>query len=85
MSGKELAEFLLPHMHAIVPFLADHPKIQTAWLALLKRMALFESQYQFDELLPWIRSVVRAEQDDVIELNLTCVEPQTGPTYFLML
>ena len=82
MSALEIAGFLMPHMPHIVPLLSDHPRVQAEFRALLVRLATWPAAV-LDEVVPWIKSVTRAEEDEIIELNLFSREAvPSGPLYF---
>ncbi len=84
MSGLELAEFVLGHMPAIVGLLADYPRVQAEFYRMLVLLATSPKEAT-DQLLPWIRSVTREEQDDVICMSLfDRTEQPAGPAYFIL-
>lgn len=83
MSAYELASFVLPHMGAIVGMglLKHHPRVEAEFRAMLTQLAT-QPKAVLDRLLPWIKPVVRNEQDDIIEMAITATAPQaTGPAY----
>ena len=84
MSAYEIAEFVLPHMQAIIGMglLGGNPDIEAEFDAI--RLLLAASpKSAIDRLLPWIKSFTRNEEDDVIEMRLDAVGIETGPTYFV--
>lgn len=83
MSAMELAAFVLPHMPAILPLLDAHPRIQVEFGALLGRL-LTTPTPDLDEVVPWIRSVTRSADDDVVELCLGGRAVESGPTHLVM-
>jgi len=78
MSALELAAFVLPHMPHILPLLGQWPQIQREFAALLVRAASAP-----DEVVPWIKSVVRTGPDDILLLNLGAKTTQPGLSYFV--
>ncbi len=83
MSALEIAAFVMPHMPCIVPLLCDYPRVQREFLAMTVRM-LTTPTAELDRLMTWIKPVLHTEEDDLIVLNIRCVEPQpSGPTYFV--
>jgi hypothetical protein len=83
MSALELATFVLPHMPAILPFLASYPRVQAEFAAMLVRIATWPKE-ELDRLATWIKPVVRTSDDDLIQMSITCREEQpAGPTYFV--
>ncbi len=83
MSGLELATFVLSHMPHIVPLLSGYPRVQQEFQAMLVLLATSPKQAT-DRLLPWIRAVVRNEEDDVIFMSLyDRTEQPSGPSYFV--
>ena len=84
MSALELAEFILPHMPSILPLLSDHPKVYAEFQILLMRLVTWPKSQVLDELLPWIKTVIRGEEDDIIVMDLGSKNPQPiGPIYSL--
>lgn len=83
MSAYELSEFVLKHMPSIVPLFAEHPRVQREFQAMLTLLAT-TPKAAIDQLVPWIRSVTKTEEDDIITLSLFEKRPQpSGPTYFV--
>src|SRR4051812_20269120 len=68
MSAFDLAAFILPHMPHILPLLVGHPRIQREFEAMLVVLATSPKD-AIDRVLPWIRSVVRTQDDDLIEMQ----------------
>ncbi len=84
MSGLELAAFVLGHMPHILPLLSGYPRVQQEFAAMMVLLATSPKQAT-DRLLPWIRSVTREEEDDVIHMSLfDKTEQPVGPTYFVI-
>jgi hypothetical protein len=84
MSALELCEFLFPHMPAIVPLLAHHPRAQMELKAMMVCLTT-KPHTLVDQLLPWIRSVTRTEDADLIIMNLHEQTPlPCGPAYFVL-
>lgn len=69
MSAFELAQFILPHMPHVAPFLAHHPLIQAEFVAVFTLLAT-NPKAATDRVLPWIKSVVREADDEWIEISL---------------
>lgn len=69
MSAFELAQFILPHMPHVSPFLAHHPLIRAEFDAVFVLLAT-NPRAAVDRVLPWIRSVVREADDEWIEISL---------------
>ncbi len=83
MSAMELAEFLVPHMPSVLPLFAGNPRVHREWQTMLV-MLVTQPRQVIDRLVPWMKSVVLAEDSDVVEMNLNAVVPQAaGKTYFL--
>jgi len=82
MSGYELAAFVLPHMPAILPLLTGHPRIRLEFEAMLVLLAT-SPRAAIDEVLPWIRPVLRTETDDIIEMQIGSRVEQSGPVHFV--
>lgn len=83
MSALEMATFVLPHMPSIVPLLAHHRRAQAEFKAMLVQLATAPTK-ALDELVPWIKSVTRTEEDDIIELSIGAVAVDDGPKHFLV-
>jgi len=97
MSAYEIAEFILPHMGAIVGMglLHKHPRVEfefRAMLQMLSEIQTDEAQQSrlvrkrreiIDRILPWIKPVVHTADDDLIEMSISVsLSPQpNGPTY----
>lgn len=82
MSAWELAPFLMSHMPAIVPLLSYQPRTQAEFQALLLRFATW-GQAALDELVPWVKTIIHGEEDDIVVLELHGkTPPPVGPTYF---
>ncbi len=84
MSALEIATFILPHMPSIFPLLEDHPKVQAEFGNLLMRLVTFPKSI-LDEVVPWIKTVIRTEENDIIELDIGSKTPLVvGPSHFIM-
>ena len=84
MSGLELARFIIEHMPHVLPFFAGHPRVHAEFQALLIKIATSPKEV-LDSIIPWIRSVTRTEEDDIIHLSLfdNTIQPD-GPKYFVL-
>lgn len=83
MSAYELAEILVPHMVAVLPVFSDHPRVYAEWQAMLL-MLVTQPRATIDRLVPWMKSVTRTSDNDIIEMNLNAVAPQAaGKVYSL--
>ena len=83
MSGFELATFLMPHMPNVLPLLSGHPRAYKEFQEMLNRLVLWP-QNMVDEILPWIKSLTRTEDQDIIELNIGAKSIEVGPAYFVL-
>ena len=90
MSALELAEFMLPHMPAILPFLRGE-RVRQDWLTLLTMLANLttrgwqaKSKEAIDHLVPWIRSMTRTQEADIIHLELGAQFEQRSPSWFVL-
>ena len=95
MSAYEIAEFILPHMRAILGMgiLADHPRIVQEFgimYRLLESPVLVDAELAklaqkslIDKILPWIKPVVGDGPDDIIEMSISKpLTPQpNAPSY----
>lgn len=75
MSAYELCEFLLPHMPYIVPLLSGNARVRSEFEAMTVLLAT-SPKAAIDRLLPWVKSVTRTEEDDIVSLNLFEQTPQ---------
>lgn len=83
MSGLELAAFILEQMPTLIPMFSAHPRVQQEFQAMLILLAN-KPKEALNEVLPWIRSVTREEEDDVILMSLFDRTPQpASKIYFL--
>ena len=83
MSAYELAEFLMPHLPAVVPFMADFPDIQRELQVMLVRFLTFPKAV-LDEISPWIRVLPATEEDAIIEMSIgNKLATPAGPTIFV--
>ena len=73
MSGFELATLVLSHMPAIIPLLQG--RMQQEFQAMLVLLAT-SPKTATHRLLPWIRSVIKTQDDDIIHLSLFDTNPQ---------
>lgn len=84
MSGCELASFVLGHMPAVLNLLSSHPRVKAEFETMMVLLATAPRQAT-DRLLPWIRSVTRQADADVIHMSLfDRTEQPIGPTYFIL-
>lgn len=83
MSAFEIAAFILPHMPSILPLLSGHERIQRDFETMML-LLVTSPRRAIDEVLPWIRSVMHTEEDDIIHLELGATHVDPGPVYFLM-
>lgn len=83
MSAWEIASFVIPHMPHILPFLDAHPRIKQEFEAILVLLAT-SPRAAIDEVVPWIRPLVRTQENDLLILELGSRVVQTGPTHFVM-
>lgn len=83
MSALELTEFIIFHMPGVLPLLggAGNERVQSHFEAMLVTLATTPKD-KLDELLPWIKSVCRQEDDDVIEMRIDAKETEAGKLYF---
>lgn len=83
MSAMELAEFLVPHMPSVLPLFSNHPRVYAEWQVMLL-MLVTQPKEVIDRLVPWMKSVTRTADSDIVEMNLHAVAPQAaGKVYFL--
>jgi hypothetical protein len=83
MSAYELAEFLLPHMPHILPFFSEHPRVYREFETMLLMLA-HSPREVVDRLVPWVRSVTRTADTDIVLLDISSVTPQNaGKVYSL--
>ena len=85
MSGLELATFVLPHMHYVRPYLSNIPRAVQEWDAMLMMLAMQQAGQVAEMIVPWIRSITRNSDDDVIQLSLFDKTPQPEGTRFFLL
>jgi hypothetical protein len=85
MSALEIANFVLPHMGAILDrgILQDHPKVQAEFAVLLNRLALWPQQV-LDEVVPWIRRLDFTEEDEILLLDLGAKQLPPEPVHFVL-
>lgn len=77
MSAYELGLVLLPKMPGVVQFLPDG-RIREEFIAILMNLAT-NPKSVLDEILPWIKPVVRTEESDVIEMCITAKHVDEAP------
>lgn len=83
MSGYELAAFVLGHMPSITHLLGAHPRVQAEFRAMLTLLSTSPKEAT-NRLLPWIRSITREADDDVIHMSLyDKTEQPSERTFFL--
>lgn len=84
MSALELAEFLMPHLPAVVPMMATMNERCAVELALLLQRFLTFPKVVLDEISPWIRVLPATEEDCVVEMSMGGKLPTpAGPRYFV--
>lgn len=83
MSAFEIATFILPHMPFILPLLSGHQRIQREFESMMLVLAI-SPRAAIDEVLPWIKSVIHTEEDDIICLQFGAIKLESGPVHFLM-
>lgn len=81
MSAFDLATFILPHMPYILPLLTGHPRVKQEFQTMLLLLSTSPKD-AIDRLLPWIKSTVRTQDDDLIEMQLGAHFEDTGPKFF---
>ena len=81
MSGYELARFILTQMPGIIPILSGQPRVQAEFQSMMILLAT-SPRKAIDQILPWIRTVIHAEEDDIIFLSLYDKTEQPGTKYF---
>ena len=75
MSAYELAQFVLSHMPTLYGYFSDHPRVQQEFGAMLILLATSPKK-AIDEVLPWIKSVTREADADIIYMSLFDKTPQ---------
>lgn len=82
MSALEIAAFVLPHMHALLPFFTNHPQVHAEFQAMLNRLVSWPVQV-LDEVVPWIRRLDYTEEDEILQLDVGAKEvpPRTVFSY----
>lgn len=73
MSGLELMKVLGQHLPGVLPFLLDHDGNRTRAydeMEIMITMLLTSPLSVIDEVLPWIRSVTRTQEYDIVQLSL---------------
>ncbi len=83
MSGYELASFILTQMPGIIPLLGYQPRVQAEFQSMMVLMAL-SPRKALDQILPWIRTLINTEEDDIVILSLYDKTEQLGPKHFVM-
>jgi hypothetical protein len=71
MSAYEIAAFILPHMPSIATFFTG--RVRAEFDAMLVALATSPAM-ALNRVLPWIKPVIRTEDDDIIELCIGAVE-----------
>lgn len=83
MSGYELAWVLGEHLPALLPLMTNHPRAYNELLAMATQLLTAPREY-VDRILPWVRSVTREDEYDVVQLSLFDKNPQpAGTLYFV--
>lgn len=83
MSAYEIAAFVLPHMPSIAGLFSDHPRIRAEFEAMLVVLAT-HPRTAIDQIVPWIKPVVRTSDFDILELCMTATNVDK-PTLFTSL
>ena len=83
MSAYELAQFVLSHMPTLYTFFEGHKRVQAEFAAMLIMLATSPKE-AIDEVLPWIKSVVREADADVIYMSLFDKTPQESKRKFFI-
>lgn len=78
MSAYEIATFLMPHMPSVATFF--NGRVRAEFDAMLVTLAT-SPKLALDQVLPWIKPVIRTEDDDIIELSITALHDE-APKYF---
>lgn len=81
MSGHELASFIMPHMSSILPYLSGNKRIYAEFEAMLVKIAT-SSIEALDQVLPWIKPVIRTEDDDIIEMSIGAKHIDEGVRFY---
>lgn len=82
MSAMEIAEFILPHMPNILPHLALSPSAQKHFELLFLKLATSPKEI-LDEVVGWIKPVIRTEEDDLIQLNINGIKDESPRGIYL--
>jgi len=79
MSAKELVPFIIKHMPAILPFFTG--RVYAEFKAMFLKLATTPED-KLDEILPWIRSIIQTEEDDLIKLSIGAKYVEEAPRVF---
>lgn len=79
MSGFELAIVLGQHLPAILPFLSNSPRAHAEMDAMVSWI-YSRPRIVSDRVLPWIRSMVRTQEHDIVQLSLFDQSPTAERT-----
>lgn len=71
MSALELSSFVITHMPAVLFYLEGRAKEQ---FALLLQKITQTPPEKLDEVVPWIRSLIKTSDDDMIIMSLDAKE-----------
>lgn len=83
MSGYELAWVLGKHLPGLLPLMVDHPRAYNELLVMATMLLTTPREYA-DRIMPWVRSVTRESEYDVVQLSLFDKTPQPdGKLYFV--
>lgn len=83
MSALELSSFLIPHMPNILNLMTSNAIIYTHFCEILLKLTT-EPKNALDEVVSWIKSVTRTEENDIVELSITNKgDVPAGPIYFV--
>lgn len=67
MSAYEIAKFIIPHMPSILPFLGINSRAYHEFKLMTDKLIL-SPETEIDQMLPWIKTLVKTGEDDLIEL-----------------
>lgn len=83
MSAYELGLVLLPKMQGVAQFLPPG-KIRNEFMAIVTTLAT-SPKTALDEIVPWIKPVVRTEESDIIEMCITAKHMDEAPDKIFVL
>lgn len=80
MSACEIATFLMPHMPSVATFFTG--RVRTEFDAMLTTL-ITSPKTAIDQVLPWIKPVLKTEEDDIIELSIGALHVEEAPKIFI--